>query len=1075
MKIMKQTCRKGTAIMLTLLMMLALVPQYTYASTYGATPRSASLDLTGEVVSYTASGGTENADPTEGNITDSVEGWKWYRSGDGEKGYAPLTLELSGINLVTGDPVGITLPAGTTIVLVDNTENIVKSTFTGTFGGAASYGILCKGNLTIKGDSGALTTIGSGADRGGTSGVMAEGSLSIQGGHITAVGGLAFGSVISTGLRANQNITITGGTIYAITDHSQSSRAVYVANWYIPPGYSLILDGMEAYQKNKINDEYTVKARVSNGGFVFSEPPYDNLAANDVRITPLPTASFSGQGTEADPYLITSKEELKEMAQFVNDQNGRYGNKYYKLTADIVLNEDMENDPEQWEPIGDSMPFTGSFDGDGHTISGLYIATDSISQGFLGLFGTIQGGTVKNLGLIDGRVLSISWYASVGSLAGFVSNGRIEDCYNTGAVTGKSVGGIVGLNSGGHIQDCYNTGEISGLGNYCAAGGIAGQNMNASDTIVNCYNTGNVTISLSNEYDQGYVGGITGQNGGSSIRNCYNTGVLSSEAPEDAYVFMGAIAGASDLGEDGVIEDAYWLDTAGTAIGMEPDSGSGYSGTDSSSGCTPMTEAEMKAGAFVDMLNSNVDDLQNTYATLSPWKADTNNTNGGYPVFGTAVQNGSDSGSSGGHGSSGKSDNANTANIVVNGKAQSAGKSETVTGADGKTTTTVTVDSDKLKSLLSAEKNGAKVTIPVADSASTAEGRLTGEMVKSMEDKRATLIIQRGASSYTLPAAEINISEISRQLGTSVSLSDITVSVKISEPSNAMAKMVETAEQSKGFTVVAPAVDFTITCTYGGKSVTSSSFNAYVERTIAIPAGVDPSKITTGIVVEPNGTVYHVPTRVTVIDGKYYAVINSLTNSTYSVIWNPVTFSDMANHWAKDSVNNMGSRMVVTGVGNNNYAPGRNMTRAEFSAVIVRALGLAPASGSSNFSDIKTSDWYNGYIETAVSYGIIKGYDNGKFGPNDTITREQAMTILARAMKVTGLNADLTDKNVSELIGAYTDGTAVSAYAKESVAACLETGITAGRSNQIIAPKDSITRAEVAIMAERLLKKSDLI
>jgi malate synthase len=78
-------------------------------------------------------------------------------------------------------------------------------------------------------------------------------------------------------------------------------------------------------------------------------------------------------------------------------------------------------------------------------------------------------------------------------------------------------------------------------------------------------------------------------------------------------------------------------------------------------------------------------------------------------------------------------------------------------------------------------------------------------------------------------------------------------------------------------------------------------------------------------------------------------------------------------------------------------------------------------------------------------------------------------------MKVTGLQADLTEQSISKLIGSYTDSAAIAAYAKESVAACLETGITAGRGNNIIAPKSFITRAEVAVMAERLLKKSDLI
>lgn len=413
--------------------------------------------------------------------------------------------------------------------------------------------------------------------------------------------------------------------------------------------------------------------------------------------------------------------------------------------------------------------------------------------------------------------------------------------------------------------------------------------------------------------------------------------------------------------------------------------------------------------------------------------------------------------------------------IIVNGVSKAAGTSQVTTDTDGRKTTTITVDSERLKELLAAEKSGATVTIPVKNGSAAAKGILTGEMVKNMESKEAVLIIQTDQASYTLPASQINIDKVSGQLGKNVSLSEIAVTVTVSEPAGTMSKVIENAAKQGGFSVVAPSVDFTISGTYKGSTVNVSAFNTYVDRLVAIPAGVDPERITTGVVVTPKGSTYHVPTQVVVINGVYYAKINSLTNSTYSVIWNPLEFADVAKHWSKDSVNNMGSRMVVNGVGGGNYDPNRSITRAEFAAIIVRALGLAPGNGTNNFSDVATSAWYGGYIETASSYGIIKGYDNGKFGPQDTISREQAMAMLARAMKITGLETALTADDVNQLTAAYTDGSSISAYAKEASAACLKTGIVAGRSNSTIAPKSSVTRAEVAAMMERLLQKSDLI
>ena len=417
---------------------------------------------------------------------------------------------------------------------------------------------------------------------------------------------------------------------------------------------------------------------------------------------------------------------------------------------------------------------------------------------------------------------------------------------------------------------------------------------------------------------------------------------------------------------------------------------------------------------------------------------------------------------------------SNSAQIIVNGEAQNAGTLQT-TVENWQTTTTVTVNYQKLQQILDEKGENATVVIPVTTGSNVAVGVLNGQMVKDMETSEATLVFQTNTATYTLPASEINIDSISQQLGQNVSLSDISIKVKIAEPPADTVKVVESAAQAGEFSIVVPPVDFTVSCTYDNQTVNVSSFSAYVERLIAIPDGVVPSKITTGIVVEPDGTTHHVPTKVTEINGKYYAVINSLTNSTYAVIQHPIEFVDVANHWAKDAVNNMGSRMIVNGVDANNYEPDRDITRAEFAAIVVRALGLEPETAENPFSDVMASDWYSGYIKTAFSYGIITGYDTGTFGPNDKITREQAIAMIARAMKITGLKISLTDSEISALLSSYSDADNTSDYAKNSIAECLKTGIITGTDGGVIAPQDYITRAEVAVIVERLLQKSNLI
>ena len=417
---------------------------------------------------------------------------------------------------------------------------------------------------------------------------------------------------------------------------------------------------------------------------------------------------------------------------------------------------------------------------------------------------------------------------------------------------------------------------------------------------------------------------------------------------------------------------------------------------------------------------------------------------------------------------------ASGVDIIVNGNRVNAGTASDST-ENGRSVTMVTVDQQKLERKLAIEGNNALVIIPIDSDSDKLVGRLNGRMIKDMEDMQATLELRTNSAAYTLPASEIDIDAVSAQLGKNLTLSDIIVLIEIASPTDLTATAVKSAAGNGGFSVSVPAVDFNISCEYNGKTLGLSTFNTYVERTVAIPEGVDPAKITTGIVVNPDGTVRHVPTKVTRVDGRYHAVIKSLTNSTYAVIWHPVEFSDVSTNWAKASVNDMGSRMVIEGVGNNKYAPNRFITRAEFAAIVVRALGLPLGTGSSDYRDVGASKWYCGYIKTASAYGIIQGYNTTAFGPDDRITREQAMTMIARAMKITGLKPEMKDSEINSLLSRYSDGKAASDFSRISIAACLKTGIVTGRSSSAIAPKDYITRAEVAVMVQRLLQKSGLI
>lgn len=412
--------------------------------------------------------------------------------------------------------------------------------------------------------------------------------------------------------------------------------------------------------------------------------------------------------------------------------------------------------------------------------------------------------------------------------------------------------------------------------------------------------------------------------------------------------------------------------------------------------------------------------------------------------------------------------------ILVNGQAETAATATTTD--EGETSvTTITMDGEKVEERLRAEGKNAIVTISVNNDSDVLVRQLTGQTVKQMETKAATLEIATAQASYTLPAAEISIEAVVAELGEGVSLQDITVQVQIARPSDGTVELVTDAVQQGNYLLVVPPVEFSISCTYGEQTVSVSRFNAYVERTIAIPEGVDPAKVTTAVVLRPDGTFQHVPTRVTVIDGKYFAEVNSLSNSTYSVIWNEVEFADLAGHWAKGPVTDMASRLVMEGESDTNFGPGTAITRGEFAETIVKALGLKLEAYDGRFKDVQADHRCADYVATANTYGVMGGYTDDTFRPESKITRQEAMAMVTRAMLLTGLDSGLSSRETAVLLEAYADGGQVSGWARNVVAECLQSGIIGGKSNRQIAPLDHITRAETAAIMQRLLRKSGLI
>ncbi|MFD0589228.1 S-layer homology domain-containing protein [Paenibacillus sp. GCM10027627] len=276
---------------------------------------------------------------------------------------------------------------------------------------------------------------------------------------------------------------------------------------------------------------------------------------------------------------------------------------------------------------------------------------------------------------------------------------------------------------------------------------------------------------------------------------------------------------------------------------------------------------------------------------------------------------------------------------------------------------------------------------------------------------------------------------------------------------------------------VGEPVNFSVRVIHGEKESTLSKFNRYIERRIVLPGDLASNPVTTMVVVERSGTVRHVPSKVVTMAGKRYVqALSQSATGTYAVIRNSVTFPDVDAPWAKAAVNELGSRLVLNGDDIGLFNPNREVTRAEFAAILGRALGLtAEPSVNSLFSDVKVEAWYSASVKAAYDNGLIAGFEDGTFLPDNKLTREQAMRILSSAMKLTGLKHKLSPKPVDESLQPFGDAGEAGKWARDAIADCVQAGIIEGRWGDKLAPKEAITRAEISVIVLKLMQKSEWI
>ncbi|MEK3913422.1 S-layer homology domain-containing protein [Paenibacillus sp. FSL H7-0331] len=468
-------------------------------------------------------------------------------------------------------------------------------------------------------------------------------------------------------------------------------------------------------------------------------------------------------------------------------------------------------------------------------------------------------------------------------------------------------------------------------------------------------------------------------------------------------------------------------------------------------------------GSTSNMLTYNLTGLMpnSTYTfTIKAGDASGNWSEYGPRTAITTRTEGSSGGGGGGGGSGGANqklatlDTTETGNILI---------SDAVKEAISNGVVIVELDTTKLAAIVANASSNSKVyTIKVRNSGDIVKVEITPDALSMLtkQNPLAVLQIKTEAGDYQLPLADVDVNSIAQQQG--VDAKGVNIIVGIEKVQGNKAAELTAAASQMGAHLLSSPVEFTVTFVTNGSQVQEvSSFNHYVSRTLHL-AQEPKSKTSIGVWFNPESKTYiPVPT---LFKGSEATLLRK-GNSIYTVLDHQRSFSDVSTHWAKEDIELLASKLIVKGIDENSFAPDKSTTRAEFAALLVRSLALTEKV-KKVYKDVDLTEWYSGSVSAAQEAELINGDEFGNFKPNDLITREQMVTMIARALKFVG-NREITDTTV---LNKFADRTNISDWSQEAVASLVQTGIVQGVSNELFAPQDHATRAQSTTMLKRMLQ-----
>jgi hypothetical protein len=360
-----------------------------------------------------------------------------------------------------------------------------------------------------------------------------------------------------------------------------------------------------------------------------------------------------------------------------------------------------------------------------------------------------------------------------------------------------------------------------------------------------------------------------------------------------------------------------------------------------------------------------------------------------------------------------------------------------------------------------AIKNAKEFTnLEVTLSSNTQNVSLPSAVIKAMieKNKEATIDVKTESGSYRLPASEINLADLAKELGGSAENVQIKITVKVGKDDNNVLG-------ANKLTAVSDVVEFSVEAEVNGKKKELKVFKSYVDRTIKGKQTFNADKAV-ALRLEENGQFTALPT--------YFdedtASVKSMTNSQYVVIENNKTFNDLEKAWNKKQIEKLANKYIVQGRADGSFGPQVSTTRVQLAVLLTRALGLSTDTAyDGGFKDVKGDEWFVPELTAAVNAGIIQGKVDGTFDPIAPVNRAQAAVMINRALEFATYDKE-TELNKALKVEQFKDESKIFEWSRKDIETLLQAGIMQGRPDGSFDPYAPTTRAQMVKILDETLK-----